>query len=153
VKQGAKICWEIVIFIWDILLHPLFDMGHAIDQTTLSFSKSSDRTFEELKVNVTSGLTDQEAETRMTRYGLNKLQNKKKTTFLQMVVAQLKDALIFVLFGAVVITFFMGGYIDGIIILLVIIINAVLGVIQEIKAGNAIEALRNLTTAKALVKS
>jgi len=128
-------------------------MGHATDQTTLWFSKSIDRTFEELKVNVTSGLTDQEAETRMTRYGLNKLQNKKKTTFLQMVVAQLKDALIFVLFGAVVITFFMGGYIDGIIILLVIIINAVLGVIQEIKAGNAIEALRNLTTAKALVKS
>src|SRR4029078_11306521 len=102
--------------------------------------------------NAAPGLTDRDAETRMTQYGLNKLQSKKKKTILQMGVAQLKDALIYVLFGAVIITFFMGEYIDGIIILLVIIINAVLGVIQEIKAGNAIEALRNLSSPKALVK-
>jgi Ca2+-transporting ATPase len=127
-------------------------MGNTTDQTTLWFSKSIERTLEELKVNAVTGLTDQEAETRMTQYGTNKLQGKKKKTILQMVVAQLKDALIYVLFGAVIITFFMGEYIDGIIILLVIVINALLGVIQEVKAGNAIEALRNLSAPKALVK-
>jgi Ca2+-transporting ATPase len=143
---------DIAIFIGNILLYPLFDMGNTTDKSTLWFSKSIERTLEELKVNAATGLTDQEAETRMTQYGLNKLQGKKKKSILQMGVAQLKDALIYVLFGAVIITFFMGEYIDGIIILLVIIINAVLGVVQEIKAGNAIEALRNLSTPKALVK-
>jgi Ca2+-transporting ATPase len=50
------------------------------------------------------------------------------------------------------ITVFMGEYIDAVIIVLVIIINAVLGVVQEVKAGNAIEALRDLSTPKVLVK-
>lgn len=127
-------------------------MINASDQITLWFSKSSERTLQELKVNASAGLTDKEAEIRITQYGTNKVQGKKKKTILQMVAAQLKDALIYVLFGAVIITFFMGEYIDGIIIILVIIINAVLGVVQELKAGNAIEALRSLSTTKTLVR-
>ena len=83
-------------------------MSNITDQTTLWFSKSIERNFEELKVNAATGLTDEEAETRMTQYGPNKLQGKKKKPILQMILAQLKDALIYVLFGAVIITFFMG---------------------------------------------
>src|SRR5690606_4524517 len=58
----------------------------------------------------------------------------------------------YVLFAAVIITMFMGEYLDGIIIMIVILINATLGVIQEIRAGNAIEALRKMASPKALVR-
>src|SRR5690606_38866282 len=58
----------------------------------------------------------------------------------------------YVLFAAVGITFFMGEYTDGIIILIVILINAFLGLFQEVRANNAIEALRNLSHPKAVVK-
>jgi Ca2+-transporting ATPase len=116
------------------------------------FHKSVADTLAELGVDASSGLSETEAAARLKKSGPNKLQGKKRKTILQMFVAQLNDALIFVLFGAVLITIFMGEYIDAVIILLVICINAVLGVVQEVKAGNAIEALRNLSTPKALVK-
>ena len=80
------------------------------------------------------------------------MQAQKKKSVLELFVAQLKDWLIYVLFAAVVITLFMGEYIDAVIILAVIILNAVLGVIQEVRAGNAIEALQKMTHHKALVR-
>lgn len=116
------------------------------------FKKSIAGTLQELGVDGSTGLSETEAEARLKRLGPNKLQGKKRKTILQMFVAQLNDALIFVLFGAVLITIFMGEYIDAVIILLVICINAILGVVQEVKAGNAIDALRNLSTPKVLVK-
>ena len=116
------------------------------------FSKSVEETLKDLDVDPESGLSDHEADTRKKEFGLNKLEGQKRKTILQLFLKQLKDALIYVLFGAVVITLFMGEYIDSAIILLVIFINAVLGVAQEVKAGNAIEALRKLAEPKALVK-
>jgi P-type Ca2+ transporter type 2C len=116
------------------------------------FSKSIEETLEALDVDAATGLSDEEAEARIKKFGPNKLQGKKRKTILQLFLAQLNDALIYVLFGAVAITLFMAEYIDSVIILLVIIINAVLGVAQEVKAGNAIEALRKLSSTKALVK-
>jgi P-type Ca2+ transporter type 2C len=116
------------------------------------FAKSIAETLKELAVDSSTGLSESEIEARLQKYGPNKLQGKKRKTILQMFLSQLNDALIYVLFGAVIITIFMGEYIDSIIILLVIIINALLGVVQEVKAGNAIDALRNLSTPKALVR-
>lgn len=116
------------------------------------FSKSIKETLGNFQVDSATGLTEQEAEARLQEFGSNKLRAKKKKTILQLFLAQLKDILIYVLFGAVVVTVFMGEYIDAVIIVLVIIINAVLGVIQEVKAGNAIDALRKLSVPKVLVK-
>ena len=116
------------------------------------FSKSTRDVLKELNVDAGSGLSEKEALARLKKYGPNKLKEKKKKTILQLFLAQLNDTLIYVLFGAVVITLFMGEYIDSIIILLVIIINAVLGVAQEVKAGKAIEALQKMASPKALVK-
>lgn len=65
---------------------------------------------------------------------------------------QLKNWLIYILLGAVLITIFMGEYVDAVIIILVININALLGVVQEVKAGKAIEALQKLTFPRALVR-
>jgi len=105
-----------------------------------------------LNVDPTIGLSEEEAVMRLEKYGPNKLQEKKKKTIPQLFMEQLKDALIYVLFGASIITLFMGEYVDTTIILLVIIINAVLGVTQQVKAGKAIEALREMASPKALVK-
>lgn len=116
------------------------------------FSKSIQQTLEELNADKYNGLKENEAAARLQQYGHNKLTAQKRRSVFSLFIAQLKDTLIYVLFGAVVITMAMGEYIDGIIILLVIIINAVLGVIQEVKAGNAIEALKDLSAPKALVK-
>ncbi len=116
------------------------------------FSKSKEEVLKELNVDPIIGLSEEESRARLERYGPNKLKKKKKKNIFQMFIAQLQDWLIYVLFVAVVITLFMGEYIDSIIILLVIILNAVLGVIQEVKAGNAIEALQKMSSPRALVR-
>jgi Ca2+-transporting ATPase len=116
------------------------------------FSKSKEEVLKEINVDPSHGLSDQEAKARLEKYGANKLTGKKKKSIFQMFMAQLQDWLIYVLFVAVIITLFLGEYVDVIIILLVIIINAVLGVVQEVKAGRAIEALQKMSYPKALVR-
>jgi Ca2+-transporting ATPase len=116
------------------------------------FIKSNEEVLNELDVDLLKGLSEEEAKIRLEKYGLNKLTAKKKKNILQLFVAQLQEWLIYILFAAVVITLFMGEYIDSVIILLVIIVNAVLGVVQEVKAGKAIEALQKMSFPKALVR-
>ncbi len=116
------------------------------------FSKSAEAVLKELSADPAYGLSDEEALTRLKNSGANKLQSKKRKSIFRMYFAQLKNWLIYILLGAVVITIFMGEYVDAIIIILVININAFLGVFQEVKAGKAIEALQKLTFPKALVR-
>ena len=116
------------------------------------YKQTAQQTLQYFKVNPNLGLNDEEVQQRLKTYGPNKIQAHKRKSIFMLFVQQLQDALIYVLLGAVVITMLMGEYIDGIIITAVIIINATLGVIQEVRAGNAIDALRDLSTPKALVK-
>ena len=116
------------------------------------FTKPNEDILKELDVIVSEGLSDEEAKVRLEKYGHNKLLAKKKKNIFQLFVAQLQEWLIYILFAAVVITLFMGEYIDAAIILLVIIVNATLGVVQEVKAGKAIEALQKMSFPKALVR-
>jgi Ca2+-transporting ATPase len=116
------------------------------------FSKSIGEVLKEINVDALSGLSEEEAKVRLEKYGANQLLSKKKKNIFQLFVAQLQEWLIYILFAAVVITLFMGEYIDATIIILVIITNAVLGVIQEVKAGKAIEALQKMSFPKALVR-
>ncbi len=116
------------------------------------YSKSIYAVLKELNVEQAIGLTEKEANARLGKYGKNRLEGLKKKCILQMFVAQLNDWLIYVLFAAVIVTVFLSEYIDSIIILSVIILNAVLGLIQEVKAGNAIEALQKMSSPKSLVR-
>lgn len=127
----------------------------AEEQKTISnnsYSFSVDESLQKLGVNPSEGLSGAEVEKRLQEYGKNKLQEQKRKSILRIFFEQLNDALIYVLFAAVGITFFMGEYTDGIIILIVILINAFLGLFQEVRANNAIDALRNLSHPKAIVK-
>ena len=116
------------------------------------FAKPIQDVLSEFHVDPNTGLSSQDVAKRQEQYGPNKLIGKKRKSILQLFIAQLQDWLIYVLFVAVVITLFMGEYVDAVIILIVIILNAVLGVVQEIKAGNAIEALQKIASPKAIVK-
>ncbi len=118
----------------------------------LYFAKAIHEVLSDLNVDPSAGLSQQEVDRRLQQYGVNKLIGKKRKSILQLFVAQLQDWLIYVLFVAVVITLFMGEYVDAAIILIVILLNAALGVIQEIKAGNAIEALQKIASPRAIVK-
>lgn len=116
------------------------------------FSKSQEEVQKELQVDPTSGLSTREAKERLEKYGENKLKGKPKKSLVSLFFAQLKDMLIYVLLGAAVITVVIGEYVDALIILLVVVLNAVIGVIQEYKAEKAIEALQQMTTPKSLVR-
>jgi Ca2+-transporting ATPase len=116
------------------------------------FSKTQEQVLRELNVNQETGLTTEEAKSRLEKYGENKLKGKPKKSLISLFFAQLKDMLIYVLLGAAVITLVIGEYVDAIIILLVVVLNAVIGVIQEYKAEKAIEALQKMTTPKALIR-
>lgn len=116
------------------------------------FSKSKDDVTKELNVNPSTGLTTQEAKARLEKYGPNKLKGKPKKSLISLFFAQLKDMLIYVLLAAAVITIFIGEHVDSIIILLVVLINAVIGVVQEAKAEKAVEALQKMTTPRSLVR-
>lgn len=116
------------------------------------FLKSQEAVLKELNVNSSVGLTKSEAAKRIEQYGLNKLKGKPKKSIIELFFAQLKDMLIYVLLAAALITIIIGEYSDAIIILLVVILNAVIGVAQEYKAEKAVEALQKMTTPRSLVR-
>lgn len=116
------------------------------------FLKSQDDLLKELNVNPSIGLTFNEASKRLEQYGINQLKGKPKKSIIALFFAQLKDMLIYVLLAAAVITIIIGEYSDAIIILLVVILNAVIGLAQEYKAEKAVEALQKMTTPRSLVR-
>lgn len=98
------------------------------------------------------GLSSTEAKERLSQYGPNELDEGKKKTMFQKFIEQFKDLMILVLLVAAVISAVVSHEIvDSIIILAVVIINAIMGVVQEAKAEEAIESLREMSTPNANV--
>nr|WP_315232829.1 cation-translocating P-type ATPase [uncultured Flavobacterium sp.] len=91
-----------------------------------------------------SGIDDITASERLCEHGKNQIEDKKKKTILQMVLSQLSDFMILILIAAAIISGIIGDVTDTIIILAIIIINAVVGFIQEYRAEKAMEALKNM---------
>lgn len=116
------------------------------------YKKSKNEILKELDVDEKNGLSSNEALRRLEKYGKNKLVTKKKKTLFKQFLSQLKDVMIYILIIAAIISAFLGEISDALIIFLVIVINAVIGVVQESKAEKALDALKELSTPKALVK-
>ena len=103
------------------------------------------------------GLSDAEAAKRLAAYGPNNLRQKKAKSVWRMIWEQLTDVMVLILIAAAAFSFVMSFFEDGeglaecIVILVVVALNATVGVVQEKKAANALEALKNMTAPTARV--
>lgn len=104
----------------------------------------------DLQVDPSQGLTGQEVQQRQQKYGANALEEKPPRSILSMFIDQFKEPLIFILIVAAAISGALGEWIDSVVILVIVVLNAVLGVFQENKAEQALQALKDMT--KATVK-
>ncbi|WP_127361202.1 cation-translocating P-type ATPase [Actinacidiphila soli] len=97
------------------------------------------------------GLTDDDAARRLTEYGPNEVGRQRRIPLRSRVAAQLRDPLIMVLLAAVALTVATGDHPDAVVIALVIVVNTTVGVIQEVRADNAVAALSAMTAPTARV--
>ncbi len=112
--------------------------------------KSIEDVFKELKTDK-NGLTEKEAEARLEKYGLNEIQQLKKISPLKIFLEQFHNIVIYILIFALVVSIFLNETIDAIVIGAIVIVNAIIGFIQEYRAEKAIEALKKLASLKATV--
>ena len=116
-----------------------------------------DQALKRLGSNDKKGLSQHEANLRLEKYGPNVLSSKKKRGFLKKFISQFSDFMVLILLAASVISFLTsyfsgdGDYIDSIIILVIVFLNALIGTIQESRAEKAIAALRKLSAPRARV--
>ncbi|MCR4943222.1 MAG: calcium-translocating P-type ATPase, PMCA-type [Clostridium sp.] len=90
------------------------------------------------------GLSSKEADKRIKEFGLNELQHKKKVSPVFIFLAQFNDFMVWVLLGATIISGIMGDTADAITIIIIVIVNAILGFVQEFRTEKSLEALKNL---------
>ncbi|MFA7252540.1 MAG: HAD-IC family P-type ATPase [Candidatus Paceibacterota bacterium] len=114
------------------------------------YQQSSKDVLERVQSNE-QGLTENEAQKRLTDYGPNKLPVGKVDNYFIIFLRQFQSSLIYILLLACLIIFLMGEVVDSIIILIVLIFNALVGTIQEGKAQNTLLALKKITETKATV--
>jgi Ca2+-transporting ATPase len=105
----------------------------------------------ELSTSLSKGLDDKEAAERLERYGYNEIEQKKRKTIFQMYVDQFKDFMIIILIIAAVISGLLGELTDAVVILMIVVLNAVLGVVQENKAEESLAALKRMSAPSAKV--
>ncbi len=114
--------------------------------------KTVQQVLEELRVDPRQGLSDSEAASRAEEYGPNAFEEKKAKTKIQMFLAQLRDPMIYILFAAAGISLVLREFADCLIILAIILLNAIIGVVQEAKAEKSLEALKKLSSPTAMVR-
>lgn len=99
-------------------------------------------------MNTNIGLTHQEAKNILQRVGPNEITAKSRITPLQIFFSQFKSLLVIILIIASIVSFLLGDFIDSLLIMIVVFLNAILGFVQEYKAEQAIAALKKMTVSK-----
>jgi Ca2+-transporting ATPase len=115
-------------------------------------AKNNQRNLRDDNESLLRGLTTEGAEVRLKKYGFNKLENKKKISAFQIFLSQFNDFITWILIAATVISGLMGEKADAITIFIIVIMNGILGFIQEYRTERSLEALSQLAapTAKVL---
>lgn len=114
--------------------------------------KSSKEVEAELKTSLKNGLTAEEASIRLKRYGPNALAEGKKKTLFMVFLSSFNEPTIYILLAAALISILIGEWVDSIIILAVVILNAIISTIQEGKAERSLDALKKLSSPTAVVR-
>ncbi|HNT53953.1 MAG TPA: cation-translocating P-type ATPase [Anaerolineaceae bacterium] len=112
---------------------------------------SAEEVLSNLGTQIEQGLTSEEAEKRQAQYGLNQLVEAPRPTFFKMVIDQLNNFVIILLIVAAIVSALLGEWVDAGAILAIVVLNAVLGVIQESRAEQALAALKKLAAPEAQV--
>ncbi len=122
------------------------------------YSMDVNSVVENLSSSVSSGLTNEQVEERQARYGENKLKEKKKKSLFRKFFEQFKDVMILILIVAAIVSFVIAcveqnprEFFEPALILLIVVLNAVMGVAQESKAEKALDALKNMSAPHARV--
>ena len=116
-------------------------------------SQTAAEVVEELDSNPTQGLSEPQARQRLERYGYNELQEAKKDSLLKRFFLQFTDPLIIILIIAAVVSIAVdpSEWVDSLIIVIVVLFNAILGVVQENNAEKSLEALKKMSAPQAKV--
>jgi Ca2+-transporting ATPase len=118
------------------------DIWHALEATDIVRA---------LQTSPGQGLTEEEASRRLERFGPNELDEAEKPSLLQLVFDQFKNFIVIVLIVASIVSALLGDYIEAAAIVAIVVLNALLGVIQERKAEEALAALQRLAAPDAHV--
>lgn len=124
----------------------------------IAHNETIEKVVHSLESNLTAGLTNKQVQTKREKFGENKLREKKKKTNFQRFLDQFKDVMILILLAAAAISFVIAcaegnpkEFFEPLLILLIVIMNAVMGVMQESKAEKALDALKSLSAPHARV--
>ena len=116
-----------------------------------SVSSSIEVTSTRAVFDVRKGLSSDDAQRRLAEYGLNEIQREEATSALILLAHQFASPVIWLLLGASAVSLALGEYLDAIAIGVIVIINAVIGFLQEHRAERAVMALRSMTAPRARV--
>ncbi|HUS37661.1 MAG TPA: HAD-IC family P-type ATPase [Verrucomicrobiae bacterium] len=105
-----------------------------------------------LRADLESGLSPAEARRRLEEFGPNRITPRKRANALKRFLREFHDPLVYILLVASVITIFLREYVDAAVILGVVLVNAIVGYVQETKSENAIEALSRMMAPEATVR-
>ncbi len=105
---------------------------------------SIDEIIKNLDANINTGLSHSEAEDRLKKYGHNQLEEKEGVSPLMLFLSQFNDFIVWVLIAAAIVSGFMGEWVDALAILAIVIINAIIGFIQEFRAEKSLAALQKM---------
>ncbi len=114
-------------------------------------SLNQDEVLQNLNTTLQEGLSSEEAARRLEKYGPNQLTEKPRPTFLQLVIGQLNNFIVILLIVAAVVSAIMGEWVESGAILAIVVLNAILGVVQENRAEQALAALKKLAAPDAQV--
>ncbi len=114
------------------------------------YSKNIKEIFRELNTSE-KGISEEEAKKRLLGYGLNEIREEKRISPFRIFLGQFNSFIVWILIAAVIISMFLGDYLEGIVIIIILVINAIIGFIQEYRAEKAIKALKKLAGLKAKV--